>query len=71
MAEMHREHSDTLGRWGWLEGLFGVVSLTHVVASEVQRGSNKPGKAAVTPALAKGRLRIVEDIWTEPLFPTL
>ena len=56
---------------GWLESLFGVVCITDVVADELLPGSDKPGEAEIAAAIAKGRIRIVEDVWMEPAFPTL
>jgi Predicted nucleic acid-binding protein, contains PIN domain len=56
---------------GWLERLFGVVCITDVVADEFLPGSNKPGEAEIAAAIAVGSIRIVEDVWTEPAFPTL
>ena len=56
---------------GWLESLFGVICITDVVADELLPGSNKPGEAEITAAIAAGSIRIVEDVWSEPAFPTL
>ena len=56
---------------GWLESLFGVVCITDVVADELLPGGNKPGEAEITAAIAEGSIRIIEDVWTEPAFPTL
>ena len=56
---------------GWLESLFGVVCITDVVADELLPGSNKSGEAEIASAIAKGSIRIVEDVWMEPAFPTL
>lgn len=56
---------------GWLESLFGVVCITDVVADELLPGSNKSGEAEIVSAIAKGSIRIVEDVWMEPAFPTL
>jgi predicted nucleic acid-binding protein len=56
---------------GWLESLFGVVCITDVVADELLPGSKKPGEAGVAAAIAERSIRIVEDVWTEPTFPTL
>ncbi len=60
-----------VGGLGWLESLFGVVCITGVVADELLPGSNKPGEAEVTTAIAEGGIRIVEDVWMEPAFPAL
>ena len=56
---------------GWLKSLFGVICITDVVADELLPGSKKPGEAEVAAAIAEGSIRIVEDVWTEPAFPTL
>jgi len=56
---------------GWLESLFGVVCITDVIADELLPGSNKPGEAEIASAIAQGHIRIVEDVWLEPAFPTL
>lgn len=56
---------------GWLENLFGVVCITDVVANELLPGSDKPGEVEIATAIAQGRIRIVEDVWLEPVFPTL
>ena len=56
---------------GWLESLFGVVCITDVVANELLPGGNKPGEVEITAAIAKGSIRVVEDIWKEPAFPNL
>ena len=56
---------------GWLESLFGVVCITDVVADELLPGSDKPGEAEIAAAIAKGSIRIIEDVRMEPAFPTL
>lgn len=56
---------------GWLESLFGVVCITNGVADELLPGSNKPGEVGIAAAIAEGSIRIVEDVWAEPAFPTL
>lgn len=60
-----------VGGLGWLASLFGVVCITDVVADELLPGSNKPGEAEITRAIAEGGIRIVEDVWMEPVFPAL
>lgn len=56
---------------GWLQSLFGVVCITDMVADELLPGNNKTGEAEIAAGIAAGSIRIVEDIWTEPAFPTL
>lgn len=60
-----------VGGLGWLESLFGEVCITNKVVNELLPKGNKPGKSEITTALAKGTLLVVEDIWTEPIFPML
>lgn len=56
---------------GWLQNLFGVVCITDVVAEELLPGSNRSGETEIAAAITGGSIHIVEDIWTEPAFPTL
>ena len=41
------------------------------MANELLPGGNKPGEAEITAAIAEGSIRVIEDIWKEPVFPNL
>lgn len=56
---------------GWLESLFGVICITDVVAKELLPERNKPGESEITAAITEGSILIIDDVWTEPAFPTL
>lgn len=56
---------------GWLHSLFGQVWITSVVRDEILPGTGKPGEHALQDAIENGMLRVFEQGWETPIFPTL
>jgi predicted nucleic acid-binding protein len=56
---------------GWLQLLFGQVWITSEVRDEILPGTGKPGENAIHSAIKNGILRVFEQSWETPLFPTL
>ena len=55
----------------WLEKLFGQVHMTAQVHHEVLTNKGKPGEWAISEALQRGSLRLLERDWPGPQFPWL
>jgi predicted nucleic acid-binding protein len=54
-----------------LEGLFGQISITSIVKEEVLPQKSAPGEDQIKHAIETGLIVLVEDRWSEPIFPSL
>jgi len=54
-----------------LGSMFGQVSITEIVKSEVLVDGSKPGEAAIAQAIASGWIQVISKEWPEPQFPML
>jgi predicted nucleic acid-binding protein len=55
----------------WLRSLFCQVWITSVVRDEILPGTGKPGEQAIQAAIESGILRMFEQSWETPIFPSL
>lgn len=55
-----------IARLDLLASLFGRITITDVVRSEVLEGGAKPGQAAIAKAIQAKQIRVIADEWSEP-----
>ena len=55
-----------IDRLDLLHSLFGRITITEVVRSEVLEGGTKPGQAAIATAIQGKQIRVIADEWPEP-----
>ena len=56
-----------IDRLDLLHSLFGRITITEVVRSEVLEGGTKPGQAAIATAIQGKQIRVIADEWPERL----